>query len=119
MNQINEYDTCCNMGRGVKPPHNRQCTRIHFVFDVNHDLCCKSPLIAGGHMTAPPKRQHLFLRCYSQIPRLCVFLGELDGLDTSVTDVGNAYPMAFTKENKLYIILGPEFGAPPGCQFSL
>ena len=55
MEQIDEYDTFRNMGRGVKPPRENQRIRVHIVFDVKHDLRRKARLVAGGHMTSPSK----------------------------------------------------------------
>ena len=40
--------------------------------------------------------------------RTVIFLGELNGLETWATDIGNAYLEAKTKE-KVYITSGPEF----------
>ena len=115
MNQIDEYETFRNMGRGVKPPGDHQRIRVHFVFDVKHDLQRKARLVAGGHtMTAPPK-DSVYSGVVTLISlRLCMFLGELNGLDVDAADVGNAYLMAYTKE-KLYIVAGPEFGEGQGC----
>jgi hypothetical protein len=114
MDQIAEYNTFHNMGRGAQPPGDHQRIRVHFIFDVKHDLRQKSRLVAGGHMTAPPKDS-----VYSEVVtlrslRLCMFLGELNGLDVDAADVGNAYLMAYTKE-KLFIIAGPELGDLQGC----
>ncbi len=109
MAQIAEYNTFRNMGRGAKPPRDHQRIRVHFVFDVKHDLRCKSRLVAGGHMTAPPKDSVYSGVVTLRSLRLCMFLGELNGLNVDAADVGNAYLMAYTKE-KLYIIAGPEFG---------
>ena len=69
-------------------------------------------------MTAPPKDS-----IYSGIVtlrslRLCMFLGELNGLDVNAADVGNAYIMAYTKE-KLYIVAGPELGNVKDVYLSL
>jgi hypothetical protein len=114
MDQIAKYNTFRNMGRGAKPPRDHQRIRVHFVFDVKHDLHRQSRLVAGGHMTAPPKDS-----IYSGVVTLrslilCMFLGELNGLDVDAADVGNAYLMAYTKE-KLFIIAGPKFGVLQGC----
>ena len=38
-----------------------------------------------------------------------IFLGELNGLETWATDIGNAYLEAETKE-KVCFVAGPEFG---------
>jgi hypothetical protein len=105
----------CNLGRNAKPPRDHQCIcGVHFVFDVKHDFCRKPCLVAGGHMTAPPKDSVYFGGVTLRSVRLCMFLGELNGLDVDAADVGNAYLMAYTKE-KLYIIADPEFGDPQGC----
>jgi hypothetical protein len=114
MDQIAEYNTFRNMGRGAKPPRDHQRIRVHFVFDVKHDLRRKSRLVAGGHMTAPPKDSVYSGVVTLRSLRLCMFLGELNGLDVDAADVGNAYLMAYTKE-KLFIIAGPEFGDLQGC----
>jgi hypothetical protein len=45
--------------------------------------------------------------------RICLLLGELNGLKVGVGDVGNAYLEAYTQE-KVYIIAGPEFGELAG-----
>jgi hypothetical protein len=115
MDQIDEYNTFRNMGRGAKSPSDHQRIRVHFVFYVKHDLRRKSCLVAGGHMTAPPNKDSVYsgvVTLRSLI--LCMLLGELNGLDVNAADVGNAYLMAYTKE-KLYIIAGPEFGDQQGC----
>ena len=81
MNQIDEYETFRNMGRGVKPPRDHQRIRVHFVFDVKHDLRRKARLVAGGHMTAPPKDSVYSGVVTLRSLRLCMFLGALNGLD--------------------------------------
>jgi hypothetical protein len=65
-------------------------------------------------MTAPPKDSIYSGVVTLRSLRLCMFLGELNGLDVDAADVGNAYLlMTYTKE-KLYIIAGPEFGDRQG-----
>ena len=44
---------------------------------------------------------------------MLVFLSELNGMKTWVTDIGNAYLEAHTKES-VYIIAGPEFAELEG-----
>jgi CDGSH-type Zn-finger protein len=112
MDQIHEYETFCNMGRGVnKPPCDHQHIRVHFVFYVRHDLCHKARLVTGGHMTAPPKDSIFSGVVTLRSLRLCMFLGELlNGVDVDAADVGNAYLMACYTKEKLYIIAGPKFG---------
>jgi hypothetical protein len=53
--QIDEYDTFKDMGKGRPPPHDHNKIRVHFVYDVKHDLRLKSRLVAEGNITAPPK----------------------------------------------------------------
>jgi hypothetical protein len=61
-------------------------------------------------MTASPKDPSIYSGVVTLGSlRLCMFLGEVNGLDVDAADVGNAYLMAYTKE-KLSIIAGPEFG---------
>ena len=65
-------------------------------------------------MTAPPKDSIYSGVVTLRSLRLCMLLGELNGLDVDAADVGNAYLMAYTKE-KLFIIAGSEFGDLQGC----
>ena len=53
--QIDEYDTFRDLGKGRPPPRHHQKIRVHFVYDVKHDLRLKSRLVAEGNLTAPPK----------------------------------------------------------------
>jgi hypothetical protein len=93
---IDKYDSFCNIGRGVKPPRNHNCIRVHFVFYVKHDLSRKSRLVAGRHMHVPSKDNSIYSGVVTlRSLRLCMFLGELNGLDMNAADVGNAYLMAF------------------------
>jgi hypothetical protein len=65
-------------------------------------------------VTSPPKDSVYSGVVTLRSLRLCMLLGELNGLDVDAADVGNAYLMAYTKE-KLFIIAGPEFGDLQGC----
>jgi hypothetical protein len=53
--QIDEYDTFRDLGKGRLPPRDHEKIRVHFVYDVKHDLRLKSRLVAEGNLTAPPK----------------------------------------------------------------
>jgi hypothetical protein len=110
MDQIAEYGTFCNLGRGATVPSGyKKITVCCLVFDVKHDLCHKAFLIAGGHLTDPPK-DSVYLGVVSlQSLRLVALFAELNGLQLWAADVRNAYLEALTKE-KVYIIAGPEFG---------
>ncbi len=113
MDQIDDYETFCDLGPGKPPPRNYVFIRVHFVFDVKHDLRRKSRLVAGRHMTAPPKDSVYSGVVTLRSLRICMFLAELNGLDVHAADIGNAYLEAFTKE-LVYIIAGPEFGDRQG-----
>jgi hypothetical protein len=74
-------------------------------------------------MTSPPKDS-----VYSRVVtlrslRLCMFLGELNGLDVDAADVGNAYLMAYTKRETLHHCWTQIWGSPRlfahHCQGSL
>ncbi len=42
ISQIDEYETFKDMGVGTPPSQNHQKIRVHFVYDVKHDLRFKS-----------------------------------------------------------------------------
>jgi hypothetical protein len=113
MDQIDAYNTFKDTGPRTPPPRDYLFIRVHFVFDVKHDLRRKSRLVAGGHMTAPPKDSVYSGVVTLRSLRLCILLAELNGLQVEAADVGNAYLEAFTQE-KVYIIAGPEFGDRQG-----
>jgi Reverse transcriptase (RNA-dependent DNA polymerase) len=73
-------------------------------------------MVADGHLTDAPIES-----IYSGVVslrglRTLIFIGELNGLEIWVTDVGNAYLEAATKE-KIYFIAGAEFGELEGHTF--
>ena len=113
MSQLHEYKTFKELGKGGNPPNGYHKICVHLVFDVKHDGCHKSRLVANGHLTEVPLDS-----VYSGVISLCgiqllVFLAELNDLDLWTTDIGNAYLEAETQE-KVYIIAGPEFGELEG-----
>ncbi len=113
MDQLHDYQTFKDLGKGAKPPDGYRRIRVHLVFDVKHDGRHKSHLVADGHLTEVPLES-----VYSGIVSLrglclVVFLAELNDLEIWATDIGNAYLEAETQE-KVYIIAGPEFGELQG-----
>jgi hypothetical protein len=115
MDQIDDYETFRHVPRNLPPPPDYKLIRVHFVFTVKHDLRRKSRLVAGGHMTDPPKDSVYSGVVTLRSLRLCMLLAELNGLKVEAADIGNAYLEAYTKE-KVYIIAGPEFGSErQGC----
>jgi hypothetical protein len=113
INQIDEYETFNDLGKGRPPPRDHNKIRVHFVYDVKHDLRLKSRLVAEGNLTAPPKDSVYSGVVTLRSLRLCMLLAELNGLKVEAADVGNAYLEAYTKE-KLYVVAGPEFGDRQG-----
>ena len=83
-------------------PAGYQKIRVHFVYGVKHDLCHKArPIVTGGHLTPP------IADAYSGVVSLCamrlaLLIGELNGLNIMVGNIGNAYLEAKTK--KRYIL---------------
>lgn len=83
---------------------------LHMVFDIKaHDLTRKARLVAGGHMTDPPKESTYSSVVSRDSVRIAFLVAALNDLDVLAADVQNAYLNAPTKE-KIYAIAGPEFG---------
>ncbi len=76
---------------------------------MKHDLSHKARIVAGGHLTDPPKDSVYSGVVSLQSLRLVALFAELNGFQLWAADVGNAYLEALTKE-KVYVIAGPEFG---------
>ena len=55
MDQIAEYGTLRDLGRGATAPSGYKKITVLPVFDVKHDLRHKARLVAGGHLTDPLK----------------------------------------------------------------
>jgi hypothetical protein len=109
MDHIAEYGTFRNLGRGATAPAGYKKMTVRLVFDVKHDIRHKARLVAGGHLTDPPK-DSVYLGVVSlQSLRLVALFAELKGLQLWAADVGNAYLEGLTKE-KVFVIAGPEFG---------
>ena len=107
--QLHDYKSFRDMGRGVKIPEGYKKIRTHLVYAVKHDGRHKARMVADGHLTDIPLDS-----VYSGVVslrglRLVIFLAELNDLETFATDIGNAYLEAHTKE-KVCFIAGNEFG---------
>ena len=55
LGQISSYSTFKDIGKGSAPPQGYQRINVHLIFDVKPTLTRKARLVAGGHMTEPPK----------------------------------------------------------------
>ena len=113
LSQILGYETFKDLGLNAKAPDGYQRINVHFVFDVKATLQRKARLVAGGHMTAPPKDSVYSGVVSLRSLRLICFLAELNNLQLMAADIGNAYLEAYTKE-KVYCVAGPEFGPLAG-----
>ena len=96
--QLHDYKSFRDMGRGVKIPEGYKKIRTHLVYAVKHDGRHKARMVADGHLTDIPLDS-----VYSGVVslrglRLVIFLAELNDLETFATDIGNAYLEAHTKE---------------------
>jgi hypothetical protein len=113
MDQLHEYDTFHDKGKGTTPGEEFKKIRVHLVYACKHDGRYKARLCANGNLT-----EILVNSVYSGVVSLkslhtVIFLAELNGLKTWATDIGNAYLEAETSE-KVFIIAGPESGELEG-----
>jgi Reverse transcriptase (RNA-dependent DNA polymerase) len=108
LDNLAAYETFQDLGKGAKPPDGYQKIRMIWVYDCKHDFRYKARMVAGGHVT-PPVDDSYSSVISLEIMRLTLIVGELNGLELMVGDIGNAYLEAKTKE-KIYFIAGQEFG---------
>src|SRR6476620_3695600 len=113
MDQLHEYNTFIDKGVGARMPLDWKRINVHLIFDCKHDLRRKARLVAGGHLTDPPKDSAYSGVVSLRSIRTIALLAKLNGLEFWAADVGNAYLEATTKE-KVYFIAGPEFGPLEG-----
>ena len=97
LEQIQEYNTFIDMGKGILMPSDFTKIRVHFVYAIKHDGRYKTRLVAGGHLTKPPNKS-----IYSGVVslkgiRIVIFLGELNKMPIYSTHIGNAYLEADTQ----------------------
>ena len=111
--QLWDYKTFIDKGKGYIPGPEYTKIRAHMVYDVKHDGRRKSRFVADGHLTQDEKEMSYSGVVSLRSIRLALLIGELNGLSPMVGDVGNAYLEAYTKE-KVYFIAGPEFGELAG-----
>ncbi|MGH3053464.1 MAG: reverse transcriptase domain-containing protein, partial [Gaiellaceae bacterium] len=94
---------------GETAPEGYKKIPLRMIFDVKMDFTRKARLVAGGHKTDPPTSLTYSSVASRESVRLAFLLAGLNNLEIIMTDVGNAYLNATTKE-KVYAIAGPEFG---------
>jgi hypothetical protein len=93
-----------------KPPPGYKEIRCNMIFDIKSTLVRKARLVAGGHMTDPPKDAVFSSVVTRDSVRIAFTMAALNDLEVLAGDVQNAYLNAPTKE-KCWFRAGPEFGA--------
>ena len=83
--------------------------RVQTIFDAKVDVRHKARVVADVHLTATPTESVYSGVILLRGQRMCLFIGELDGMVPWATGIGNAYLEALTSE-KVCIRAGPEFG---------
>lgn len=108
-----QYKCFKDAGKHAPTPKGYQRIKLIWIFDVKQDLRRRARLVAGGHMTDPIKESSysgvVSLRSF----RICIFLGELNGLNIGSADISSAYLEAYTQE-KVVFTAGEEFGELKG-----
>ena len=91
-----------------------QYMECHLVFDVKLDgFKRKARLVAGGHMTDTPAVMTYASVVSHETVRIALTITALNDLEVKASDIQNAYLTAPCEE-KIYTVLGPEFGADQG-----
>jgi hypothetical protein len=113
LEQLTEYKTFHDLGKNASVPTGYQKIPFRWVFDVKNTLKRKARMVARGDKTSPPRDSVYSGVASLRSLRIVVFLAELNGLELTGGDIGNAYLEAYTKE-KVCILAGPEFGPLEG-----
>ena len=111
--QLDEYKVYHSIGKSTRVPTGYQMIPLRMVFDIKQNLTRKARLVARGDKTEPPADSVYSGVASLRSLRMVVFLAELNGLEITGGDIGNAYLEAYTKE-KVCFRAGPEFGPREG-----
>ena len=96
---------------GNKIPIGHKKIEVHMIFDVKMmTLTRKARLVAGGHLTDPPKESVYSSVVSRESVRLAFLAAALNDNKILSGDIQNAYLNAPTQE-RVYIICGSEFGS--------
>ena len=113
-----DLDTFEFKEKGWKPPADYTKVPLLVKFEVKMDLRRKVRIVAGGHVTDPPNTEVYSSVVGRDMVRIMFLLSQLNGLKLLMTDIGNAYLYAKTKE-KIWCEAGPEFGSLKGLPMSV
>jgi len=92
-----------------KLPHNYKYVHCHTVFDIKFDLTRKARFVANGKSTNPPVSSTYASVVARDTIRILFTIAALNDFDIMSADIKNAFVQAPVAE-KVYTILGPEFG---------
>ena len=108
LGQIIDYKVFRSVGKNAPAPQGYQQIPIRIVFDVKQSLKRKARMVARGDKTNPPRESVYSGVASMRSLRIVCFLAELNGLQLTGGDVGNAYLEAYTTE-KVCFKAGKEF----------
>ena len=113
LDQLFDYDSFKSVGKNTPTPSGYQRINCRMVFDVKQSLKRKARFVARGDQTIPPEDAVYSGVASLRSLRIVAFLAELNGLELTGGDIGNAYLEAYTTE-KVCFTAGPEFGPLAG-----
>jgi hypothetical protein len=100
-------------------PPTCQEIRCHIIFDVKmEDFHHKAWFVAGGHTTDAPHVMTYASVVSRESVSIALTVVALNDLDVMMGDIENAYLTALITE-KVWTVLGPEFGEDAGKRASL
>ncbi|KAL7476000.1 hypothetical protein ACHAW6_001889 [Cyclotella cf. meneghiniana] len=99
---------------GVPLPRDHQCMRCHMIFDFKmEDFCCKTWLVAGGHMTKAPATPTYASVISQETMQIALLTTALNNIDKWAANVLNGY-ITMPCHEKIWTTLGREFGEDCG-----
>ncbi len=113
LQQLFDYCTFRSIGKNASVPNGYQRIPVRMVFEVKNTLKRKAWLVARGDKTDPPRDSVYSGVASLRSLRIICFLAELNGLEVTGGNIGNAYLEAYMKE-KVCFVAGPKFGALEG-----
>ena len=106
--QQHQYDACKDVGTSQAPKDHKKIL-AHFFFDVKYDGRHKARLVADRTVTGVRISNFYSGVVYLRVIRLVLFIAERNGIESSESDIDNAYIDTFTKE-KVYIVASLSLG---------